>query len=65
MARTLPIHRKRRLGFREQTAPRSETDLGPGDLTQVHSSYCAALGIQKPFGWHTFRHYSEFPTITE
>jgi hypothetical protein len=42
MERSLPLHRSRRLGFREQTAPRSETDMGPGDLTQVHSSSCAA-----------------------
>jgi len=42
MERSVPIHRTRRLGFREQTAPRSETDMGPGDLTQLHSSSCAA-----------------------
>jgi integrase len=42
MERSLSLHRSRRLGFREQTAPRSETDMGPGDLTQVHSSSRAA-----------------------
>ena len=42
MERSLSLHRSRRLGFREQTAPRSETHMGPSDLTQVHSSSCAA-----------------------
>jgi len=31
------------LGFREQTAPRSETNMGPGDFTQIHSSSCAKI----------------------
>jgi len=56
MERSVPIHRTRRLGFREQTAPRSETDMGPGDLTQVHSSSCAASRDSETIGWHTFRH---------
>ena len=41
MERSLPVHRSRRLRFREQAAPRSETHLGPSDLTQIHSSSCA------------------------
>ena len=42
MERSLPLQQIGRLGFCEQTAPRPETDMGPGDLTQVHSSSRAA-----------------------
>src|SRR5258708_82794 len=42
MERSVPIHRTRRLGFREQTAPRSETNLGPGHLAQIYTSCGAA-----------------------
>lgn len=42
MERNLSLRRTPGLGFREQTAPRSETNMGPSDLTQIHSSGRAA-----------------------
>jgi len=36
MERRLPVHQIRRLGFREQTAPWSETNLGPGNFAQAY-----------------------------
>ena len=37
MERSLSVHWRRRLGFRKQTIPRSETNLGPGNFAQVYS----------------------------
>src|SRR5260370_8345620 len=42
MERRLPVHQIRRLGFREQTAPRSETNLGPGNFAQAYPPSRAA-----------------------
>jgi len=42
MERRLPVHQIRRLGFREQTAPWSETNLGPGNFAQVYPPRRAA-----------------------
>jgi len=42
MERNLSLRRTPGLGFREQTGPRSETNMGPSDLTQIHSSGRAA-----------------------
>src|SRR4029077_6641830 len=40
----------------KQPAPWPKADLGPGDPAQLYSSCRVAAGIQKQFGWHTFRH---------
>src|SRR5438128_1514389 len=37
MERSLSVHRSRRLGFRKQTIPWAETNLGPGYFAQVYS----------------------------
>ena len=42
MERKLSLRGTRRLGFREQTVSRSQTNLGPSGLTQIHSSCGAA-----------------------
>src|SRR6266404_6130279 len=42
MERRLPVHQIRRLGFREQTAPWSETNLGPGNFAQAYPPLGAA-----------------------
>ena len=42
MERRLPVHQIRRLGFREQTAPWSETNLGPGNFAQAYPPSRAA-----------------------
>jgi hypothetical protein len=42
MERSFLLHRSRRLGFRKQTTPRSQANMGPSDFAQVHSSSCAA-----------------------
>jgi len=34
----------------------AENLLGLGDLEQIYACCSAACGIQKRFGWHTFRH---------
>ena len=46
MERNLSLRRTPGLGFREQTGPRSETNMGPSDLTQIHSSGRAARGFR-------------------
>jgi integrase len=56
MERRLPVHQIRRLGFRERTAPWSETNLGPGNFAQAYPPVAQRVGIEKQFGWHTFRH---------
>jgi integrase len=34
-----------------------ETNLWPGNIAQIYSArYAQQVGIQKRFGWHTFRH---------
>ncbi|MGB7466144.1 MAG: tyrosine-type recombinase/integrase [Candidatus Acidiferrum sp.] len=46
----------RRLGFREQTTPGQEADLGPSNIAQIYSSCRVAGRNSETFGWHTFRH---------
>jgi hypothetical protein len=43
MERRLPVHQVRRLGFREQTARGSETNLGPSNFAQAYPPRRATL----------------------
>src|SRR5882724_6075528 len=42
MEGSFAVYRSRRLGFRNQTTPRSQANMGPSHFAQVHSSSCAA-----------------------
>jgi len=58
MERRLPVHQIRRLGFREQTAPCTVVgnQSGARQFCASISAPSRSVGIQKQFGWHTFRH---------
>jgi integrase len=51
--KTLYIHQARGLGFCKYALSGPKTLWGPGDLAQIRTQ---RVGIQKRFGWHTFRH---------
>ena len=50
------LHSANRLGFCEQALPRSKTDLGQAILRKFIRPVAQRIGIEKRFGWHTFRH---------
>jgi len=56
MERRLPVHQIRRLGFREQTASWSETNLGPGNFAHAYPPRRAARRDSKTIRMDTFRH---------
>jgi hypothetical protein len=56
MERSASVQQIGRLGFCKQTAPRSEADLGQAILRKYIRPVAQRVGIQKRFGWHTFRH---------
>jgi integrase len=56
MERSLPLQQIGRLGFCKQASPRPEADMGQAILRKYIRPVAQSVGIQKRFGWHTFRH---------
>jgi Phage integrase family len=56
MERSASVQQIGRLGFCKQTAPRPEANLGQAILRNYIRPVAQRVGIQKRFGWHTFRH---------
>lgn len=54
--KALYLHHAGALGFCKQALSRPKALLGPGGLAQIHTPAAQRAGIQKRFGWHTFRH---------
>jgi len=56
MEESCPLRERRRLDFRKQALPRPKTVLGQAILRKYIRPVAQSVGIQKLFGWHTFRH---------